>query len=357
MVFAMPVGITPKMGNHKKTVSRVLLWIDGAYHDFTARLVRGFALGEAFRQSGVDSVTMACPETDGAFLDSNLFRINLIDISKKSSLSDLQQIITEQKPDIIIADVVSSAKVKEMYEMPQKPFFVLLADAFSESLFLADMVLLPGMIPYPNFEEMDMLPSHIDKTRHGMNYLLFPSGYHQPVVPAQSSDSLCLALSGNPSRKDIQSLVDMAESIEAQPYLFADVPAPALWQIRKETRLETMGSSELTIKQRIAAIDRARMIVAFPSIHVYEFLARGKAVLLLPRTDFEKRICADMESENMVRVFSQAATNEIPALRQKVQELWSDEALLASLADSARPACKECGANRTVAEILKRFAG
>lgn len=338
--------------------NKVLLWMDGGYSDASARFIRGYALAEALRKQGISQLLFAGPETDGAFLDCNLYRSELLDNTRKSSTADFWNCITQHKPDIVIAEMVNPARIKNQANQPKIPFLALLGDAFSESLFFAKLILLPGFIPYPDFEEMDLLPSHLDKTLHGNNYLLLPSVYHESAVESNplSRQELCIAITGNQSPKDIMPAVESMKPLHpSNLFLLADISETTLWQIQQEYKGEILSGSKITVKKRIAAIERSRLIIAFPSLPVYEFLARGKAVLLLPRNDFEMSICERLKKEGAAAVCPVQQSNFLEELQKRSRELWENGSQLKTMGENARRLISKEGAGCVACEILKRY--
>ena len=249
---------------------KILLWMDGGYSDASARFIRGYALAEALRKKGVATILYASPETDGAFLDCNLYRAELLDNTRKSSTADFWNCISQNKPDITIAEMVNPSRIQNQYIQQKRPFLGFVADAFAEPLFFAKVILLPGFIPYPNFEDMDLLPSHLDKILQGQEFFLLPKAYFENdrVVNPQIAKDLCIAISGHQPPKDILPVMEPVKVLNAtSTSVFADVSEAALWQLRQEYKGEIVAESGITVRQqRIATIDRARLIIAFPSL-------------------------------------------------------------------------------------------
>jgi hypothetical protein len=302
----------------------VLFWIDSLFGDCSARIVRAFALAEALKTLGAPHVTIACPDTDGIFLDSNLYRIPVVDNTKTNSFKDLEALLRNNQPDCLIADVVAVAKLRAGFKNSKRPYLVLLADTFSESHCFADLVLIPGLLPPPNFEEIDLLPSHLSKILHGLAYIPFPTLYQQPPAVSTEPQPIGLVLSGTGLHTDLVHLVQHIESVHPGPIeLFVDGSPKLIWSIKNTLSTPLLSGVECTIRQRMAWIDHCQMIVAFPSIHVYECLARHKPVLLLPRSDVETKIAALLQTQNLVRAFPGPVEDDLAGFQATFQAATS----------------------------------
>ncbi|MBD3268390.1 hypothetical protein GF373_17120 [bacterium] len=332
-------------------IQTALIWIDPAFKDVTARIVRGFALAEACRDHAIPTVLLSCPETDGSFLDSNLYRIHLLDNTRKKSTQDFAALLDRWEPDLVIADLVNPSKPQSL--KARIPHLALIGDSFSESLFYADTVLLPGPVPYPNFETLDLLPSTLDNSLHGQRYIPLP---HQYFTEREHTPSkIGLALSGNCSVHDVDVLVTLITHLGWMDYFFfADMPEKAFWPIRNAYPNKGRNGFDLTIKQRIRFIDEARVILAYPDIHIFEFLARGKPVVLLPRNQIEYKICQEFAKKEVTLTLPLQTQEEREALPNQLQISIQNENTMQALARKAQDYMKAECANNAVEEILKR---
>lgn len=293
----------------------VLIWIDAACNDHSARVVRGLAIAEAFRSKGIEKITLACLQSRNLLSEANDRNVYWLDSRPNGNPITFNEIVKTSKADLVIAD--SSVAPRLQSDLPV-PLFVLLADVFSPSLLETDsirVVLLPGLISPPDFEILRILPSRIGNCIHGMDYVPIPNSYFTDEIPNSQEDRVLAVLSGTMTPESFTSLLQtVKQSWSGGIVILADTPAESVQKIQEMTDESIEWLIAPSLRERVDAIRRAVVALAYPALNVYELLALRKPVLLMPRNEEEIRICRIALEQNVARVVPTSESMETLSL-------------------------------------------
>ena len=329
----------------------VLLWIDAAYNDAPARFVRGLAIAEAFRQAGVERVSLACLENANAPAEMDARDLQWIDVRPNRNPITFNEIVKRAEADLTIADSASPPRLQNDADV----LLCLLADGFSVPLLEADWidaVLMPGFIIPPDFESVHVLPSRIGDCIHGEQYVSLPSVYAESQ-DAQK-DRVLIAVSGNVSSESVQTLINAVRgSWTGTIAILADVSPSVEQRLKQELSGEFELEVDPPLQQRLSLLRQAKLVLMFPSLHVYEFLTLRTPVVLVPRSEAEAAVCRLILDRNAARVIPASESAEV--FESTVKELLESNEACEHLGANAGELVTAEGANELAEALLSRF--
>ncbi|MBN2328371.1 MAG: hypothetical protein JXR73_14595 [Candidatus Omnitrophica bacterium] len=333
----------------------ILIWIDSAYNDQSARLVRAIALAEGFQKSGINHIVLACPESQNLPEESEKRHIQWVDSRPGGDPLPFFEIVKASNADLAISDCFILPRHSSDETIP---YWVLLCDVFSRQVFDSDAIqtyLMPGWILAPDFERLDLPPSRLGNCLHGVDYVPIPTIYYDEVSSPIEPDRLLIALSGHVNLESLRQLLDaIRNSWKDGVCILADVNSKMAPQIREKIA----GNIELLIdppwEKRLKAIRRAKLVLAYPSLNVYEFFAMCKPMILMPRNRQEALLCR--------MVLEQEAARAVPAeemmdlLKPCIDDLLRSEGERARLIQRMKSLITPISAQNVAHALLARYA-
>lgn len=333
----------------------VLIWIDAAYNDLPARIVRGLALAEAFACAGVERVTISCLESRNLPAETEKRSIAWIHSRPNGNPITFNEIVKQAGADLVVADSATPPRLQFDIHVP---LFALLADSFSPTLFESDRVnavLLPGLIEPPDFETISLLPSRVGDAIHGPQYVPLPNEYFAPSPVETPPDRALIAVSGTVDADPLKRLIEIVHSAGLNAVsILADVPSPSADSLR----VELSGVCELLIdpplSERRAALRSTRVILAFPSLIVYELLSQHQPLVLLPQSEQETRMSRQLLEKGAARVIPTGEASDV--LKTQVEEILHNEAARSQIITRASELIPPEGARNLVDVLVTRYA-
>ncbi len=328
----------------------ILFWIDTDSPDLIGRLIRFLGLAEAFQRLNSASVSIACPNR-GKFLEEIHEReMNWIDSVSDDSLSILKTIVEEKRPDIVIADCINLLTADFIRNFCQQSTVILYSDHFEETLFEVDVVLLPGFIDTPDFDEISCPPSALGKCIHGEDCVPLPDSYTKAAnnASAETKNKVLFAISDNAALEEIQTVLKEIDDLTGVCLFHSNVSPSVLEQIKEQWPDLELQSGDDSIESRLKALSEASIVLAFPALHLYECLALGKTVFLLPRTEGEQKFCRHFENHGAVLVCS---LKQIDQIKEEINELQQNESLIDKINTEARKLVPPDGAERIIGKL------
>ncbi|MEW6235663.1 MAG: hypothetical protein AB1656_09780 [Candidatus Omnitrophota bacterium] len=346
-----------KAKKRKIKLDRVLLWIDGAHRDLASRTLRALALGEAFHRAGAQDTVLACPALGWLAEAAKERGLFFLDSVQEGVPMRFQEIIAASPADILVADPVVPIPAPMAAAGKIRPLFVQIGDAFSESLFSSDLLILPGVIPLPDFEHLHLPPSRLTNCIHGEKYVPLPDIYSmRKKISAEGRKTFLAAIAGNPALDEAAALVEALQTVGGGGMtLLADVSPAMLESLREKFAGMRISGREASIKDRLALIEEAEWIAAYPAIQIYEFLALGKPVLLCPRTSAEASACQQIAGVGAGFSAWEDGRLSLERVKSLAAELNADEAKRRSAGAKAAESIPFGGADRLVSLIADRW--
>ncbi len=333
----------------------VLIWIDAACNDLPARIVRGLALAEAFVNAGIERVTVSCLECRNVPAETEKRSIAWIHSRPNGNPITFNEIVKQAGADLVIADSVIPPRLQLDIHIP---LFALLADLFFLTLFESDRVnavLLPGLIEPPDFETLSLLPSRVGDTIHGLQYVPLPGEYFTPPPLATPPEHALIAVSGMVDSDLIKRLIEIVHSAGINAVsILADIPSLSADSLRMELSDACEFLIDPPLPARLAALRNTRLILAFPSLSVYELLSQHRPLVLLPRSERETRTSRLILERGAARVIPAGETSD--ALKTQVEELLHNEPERNQLMTRASELIPSGGARNLVEVLLTRYA-
>jgi hypothetical protein len=331
-----------------------LIWIDAVYSDLPARVARGLAIAEAFCAEGVEKVTLACLQSRNLPDEADRRGAHWLDSRPNGAPITFNEIVKTAEADLVIADSSTPPRLQSDLKVP---LFVLLADAFSPNLLEPDSIkalLLPGLILPPDFETLRLLPNRIGDCIHGPQYVPIPSAYATDGASAPQEDRVLIALSGNGIPETLTQLLETVKrSWSGEITVLADVSAGAAQKIQeiKEDRVEFLIDPPLS--ERLSAMRRAKLALAYPSLTQYELLALKKPVILMPRNEGEIQLCRLVLEAKAARAVPASESQD--ALSLCLEELLKSDEGRKKLSAGAGELIPANGAKNIMDSLLARF--
>ncbi|MFB3787571.1 MAG: hypothetical protein ACE15F_14515 [bacterium] len=339
----------------------VLVWIDASYADHPARIIRGLALAEAFKQASILQVTLACLPTRHLPAETEKRNLHWLNTRPGGAPLLFHEILKTTQADLVIADCLTPPRFQPA---PPLVLFALVSDLFSDSLLASPMVdslLIPGLACPPDFSSLSLLPSRLADCFHGPRYiplLAIPdeAGNTNPAPASTEDKTVLIAISGNENPEILHGLLErIRESWKGRIQILADIPPSAGERLKEALGGENTVLHDPPLPDRWKAIGAAQTIVAFPGLQVYEFLGCGKPVILLPRSDPEERIGRLLEARGAVRVIPVGASINMEKLKESFNELNQNETLRSFLQQKAKEIVEDGGARNAVDLWLRRY--
>ncbi|MGC9330104.1 MAG: hypothetical protein ACP5I1_20880 [Candidatus Hinthialibacter sp.] len=214
---------------------------------------------------------------------------------------------------------------------------------------------MPGWVLAPNFEKLDLLPSHMGNCLHGPEYVPIPSSYYEKDPSPVEPDRLLIALSGHVNLDALSSLLASIRSFWKEGVsILADVNSPMEMQFREAIS----GDIELLIdppwEKRLQAIRRTKLALAYPSLNVYEFFALRKPVILMPRNRQEALVCRVVLEQEAARVVP--ADESLEVLKSCMDDLLRDEKERTHLMERLKTLFPPNNAQNAANALLSRYA-
>jgi len=341
----------------KIKLDRVLLWIDGAHRDLASRALRALALAEAFRRAGAQETVLACPALGWLAEAAKERGLIFLDAARDGVAMRFQEIFAVSPAEILVADPVVPISAPRTAAERIRPLFVQIGDAFSESLFTLDMVILPGVIVPPDFERLHLPPSRLTNCIHGENYVPLPALYSsRKKQPVEGRKTFLAAIAGNPAFDEAAAFVETMRAVEGgETALLADVPPALLESLHEKFAGMRIAGREASIMERLALIQEAEWIAAYPTNQIYEFLALGKPVILCPQTAAEEKVCQRIAEAGAGISAWENGRLSLEKVKALAAEWNGDEAKRRSAGAKAAELIPFGGAVRTVSLIVDRW--
>ncbi len=333
----------------------VMIWIDAAYSDQPARVIRGLALAEAFCKADIESVSLSCLACGGLTDEITKRNIQWINSRPDGNPLTFNEIVKVSAADIVIADCTTPPRLQPDLNTS---LFALLADAYSDSLFASnrvDAALLPGLITQPDFENIEAQASCMADCIHGLQYVPILDEYFSQNNETPSEDRLLIAVSGNASPEDLSPILDAVRPLTRSPIkILADVSTNSADQLKEAFSSDAELLISPSLSDRITAIRQTCLVIARPGLNIYELIAMGKPVILTPRTDKEIKTCQLFLKQNAVRVTPIADSFDM--LKMSIEELLKNGEERKKLSQQAVDLLDANGSKNTVDILLTRFA-
>jgi len=334
----------------------VMIWIDAAYNDQPARVIRGLALAEAFCNAGIESVSLSCLACSNLTdeIEKNP-KIKWIDSRPNGNPLTFNEIVKVSAAEIVIADCTTPPRLQPDLNTS---LFILLADEYSDSLFASHRVnaaLLPGLIITPDFEKTEVPASRMADCIHGAQYIPMPDAYYTQTDASPAPGHLMIAVSGNASLEEISPILDALHPLSKSPItILADVSTDSAKQLQEAytDNVELLISPSLA--DRMTAIRQASLAIACPGLNILELLALRKPVIITPRSNQQVKVCQLLLKQNTVRVTPIA--DSLDMLKMNVEELLKNEEERKNLSKQAGDLLDANGSKNVVDALLTRFA-
>ena len=330
------------------------MWIDNACGGLSSRLVRNLALAEVFKRANVPDVTIACRKRRKLPSELEKRGIHWLNSEPENGPLSLSEIIDHTSPQLVLTESETPVRLRSSNNVIMHG---LTADSFSEDLFLsetADTVILPGWIVPPEFDTLGIPPSRLGDCLHGGPYVSLPELYRQPLAANREEDRILITVAGDVTPEMITPIIESVKACwEGLITLLADVSPAVAQPIRDRFESEFDVMTDASLRKRFNAIEQSRLVITTPTCALYEFLVQGKPMILLHRTEREKRLCRTIEEETSART---AAVEGMALLKRHVNELVRDESTRKELGENAAGAIDKRGAERLVLALLKRYA-
>lgn len=339
----------------KPNLQSVLIWVDESYRDPVSRVVRVLALEEAYRDTGLREVHLVCP-TIGLFThEAGQRGINVSTPDHEAPPLTLADTIQQLQPDIVVADLLNPPVAFPRTAGDKPLLFVLLCDRFHETALSADMVILPGCHPAPRFESLRLQPSRLADCLHGLDVVPLPKLYEEEVS-SNSSTSCMVALASEEFMDHMASLEQTLKNAFKQPLFLLDDRANGLPdKLKGLFEPKTTCNRESTLKDRLHMIDQANVVMTHTGPHIYEFLARGKAVILYATSDSEWTTAQWLQSQlDGVTAFD-ARKKEGSDMESRLKNVLDDPEFQKQTKNKTELIIKENGAVRIATLTMNRW--
>ncbi len=328
-----------------KKVEQALVWIDPAYRGSPSRILRGAALAQALRAQGVSNVILACP-----YLPMIVFLIadlQHVDVSAEENVKNLREAIKQYQPQLVIADL--PAPMQSPLSL-QGPAFCQFGEKFQENLFSANLVLLPGMVAPPNFEQMKLQASRMADCLHGMEYVALPQTYFNTPANAQKKEQTLLIVSNNSSAEQALKILHDVKTANSESIKVMLEGAESLRPtLVNEIGVGNVVQQEMSLEERLGLMDQVKVVLTPPLPIMYEFMARGSAVIFYPGNVREKSLCAYLEEQTIGLQWQEENTQEF------LQNVLHDSSRLDHLREKSKSMLKRDGATRLAKVLVQRM--
>ncbi|MGI6454246.1 MAG: hypothetical protein ACOX5R_01330 [bacterium] len=297
----------------------VLIFIDPDRQDLGSRIIRGLGMAEQFQQQGVQNIQLACSDCVLVTRETEKRKAGWIPVQTETGRFSLADVLRQNPADLVIADVASSAEIERAQQISDA-IFICLEDEFQEEKMLADVLVCPTLLSAPDFENLKLPPSHIARCLHGTRYLCLPEEYDQPAC--HTAGAVIFAAGSRTTTEELTTWLRLIPNWNlGYMFLYLDCPQEQERQLLEQfSWLDITGRSK-GITERLDIIHSAKVIVSFPALQVYEFWARGKAVLLLARNQQEVELCQYYAENGLSPYISVTGENAVSEVRQKMEDL------------------------------------
>ncbi len=331
----------------------VLLWIDAVHQDLPARVIRGVAIAHAFRNAGIEKVTLACLESANLPGETDRLHIQWMNSRPEGKPITFGEIVKTTAADLVIADSLTPPRLPAEYK---ESLLIMLAEQFSPPLLESEWVnslLLPGYGISPDFETLNLLPSRLADCFHGLDYVALGNDYFLSNEPV-SENHVLIMVSGASCSESIPSLLETVRTIwKGTVIVLADVLSHERSRIQEAVTGETLLMIDPPFSERRSAIRSASLILATPFLNLYEALALRKPLVLLPRTETEKKLGRLIQEKKGMRVIPFEEANE--PLKRCLEELLQSEDERKKVGNGTGDSIPATGAKNLVDVLLARF--
>lgn len=300
-----------------KAPENILLWISPDVDQRASRVIRMLGLAEALQKAGSDNLHIASPPAiqiaEECSKRGMLWRDN-----QRAQSESLQNALSEIRPNLTFAEVSDRDQILPIH--PPDSLLGCFSDAFIEELLELDFVLLPGFIDPPPFENLRVPPSFLAKCVHGPHVYPLPELYSQPL--ASEASNLLLAIDEQSSLDAVHSWIDQIRNWDLRPLsLLMDISSEVEDQFAaRYPDLIRVGRFN-SLQTRLDVINQSRVIITFPGLHIYEYLARGKALVVLYQNEKEKQYAESLLGMENAPILSAQVDHAREECRIRVNEL------------------------------------
>ncbi len=339
----------------KPNLQSVLIWVDESYRDPVSRVVRALALEEAYRDTGLREVHLVCP-TIGLFTHEASQRgINVSTPDHEAPPLTLADTIQQLQPDIVVADLLNPPVAFPRTAGDKRLLFVLLCDRFHETALGADMVILPGCHPAPTFESLRLQPSRLADCLHGWDVVPLPKLYEEEAS-SNTSTSCIVALSSDEFVDHMLPLEQTLKTVFKQSLSLLDDSANGLPdKLKGLFDPKKTCDRESTLKDRRDMIDQANVVLTHTGPHMYEFLARGKNVILYTTSESEWTTAQWMQSQLGGVMAFNARKKEGDELDSQLKSVLDAPEIQKRAENNAEPIIKKNGAAHIASLTMDRW--